>query len=555
MGDLQKVNNAQSPFILEGLESASTYEVFVEAVNEYGIGEPSSRIVFRTASRKISDLLEEAHPYNQTACCLRSGIKPECMPLCTYDASLSQVQSLSSLCANDFSSLIRCAAGGRDHLPCCQKRGVPAQCQPLCQAVHQSSTGADFLSCLPSIGQVVLCFEEGTAQLPPPVRDFRAVSVQDGMVVLDWKFDDVNGTYNTTHFEVYYKVLALNSSSAPVFGSDKQLNSSVPVIKITGLEVGRKHSFFVVARNAAGTSLPSSIISLNVSKEAWSGDHANGVIHGVSSPPHLLAVESHSATWLQFAWNPPAISHPESVLKYRLFYRQVSASSPNFSMVETDVTTIKLTGLSPNTQYALYTTAISSTSSDPALSCELLGGDDCNSDEPAVVTTGESLASETLIAWTDPAFPAFVEAPTIHPINMVTEGSTMTVLCIAMGTPLPTVTLYINGFPLRSEVTRHMVTMVHNVTTDMGHVSCYADNGYGTPMQASRRITISRPPTITAPSVTTVFKGDSLRLKCTVDAFPAPTMAFYRDSTLKQSIKSGGDISISARGDEEDLTF
>ena len=36
-----------------------------------------------------------------------------------------------------------------------------------------------------------------------------------------------------------------------------------------------------------------------------------------------------------------------------------------------------------------------------------------------------------------------------------------------------------------------MVTMVHNVTTDMGHVSCYADNGYGTPMQASRRITIS----------------------------------------------------------------
>ena len=69
MGDLKKVNNAQSPFILEvevimihrsnnsysyndnvivqGLESASTYEVFVEAVNEYGIGEPSSRRVKR----------------------------------------------------------------------------------------------------------------------------------------------------------------------------------------------------------------------------------------------------------------------------------------------------------------------------------------------------------------------------------------------------------------------------------------------------------------------------------------------------------------------------
>ena len=28
-------------------------------------------------------------------------------------------------------------------------------------------------------------------------------------------------------------------------------------------------------------------------------DNDAQVIHGVSSPPHLLAVESHSATWLQ----------------------------------------------------------------------------------------------------------------------------------------------------------------------------------------------------------------------------------------------------------------
>ena len=84
-----------------------------------------------------------------------------------------------------------------------------------------------------------------------------------------------------------------------------------------------------------------------------------------------------------------------------------------------------------------------------------------------------------------------LQAPTIHPVNMVTEGNSMTVLCIAMGTPMPTVTLYVDGHPIRSEVTRHMVTVVHNVTREMGQVSCYADNGYGTPMQASRKITIS----------------------------------------------------------------
>ena len=66
--------------------------------------------------------------------------------------------------------MLRCGAGGRDHLPCCARRGVPSPCQPLCQAVHQASTGASFQACLPNIGQVVTCYEEGTISLPPPVK-------------------------------------------------------------------------------------------------------------------------------------------------------------------------------------------------------------------------------------------------------------------------------------------------------------------------------------------------------------------------------------------------
>lgn len=49
-----------------------------------------------------------------------------------------------------------------------------------------------------------------------------------------------------------------------------------------------------------------------------------------------------------------------------------------------------------------------------------------------------------------------------------------------------------SGRLVRQEVTRHMVTVIHNVTRDMDQISCYADNGYGTPMQASRKINISR---------------------------------------------------------------
>jgi hypothetical protein len=83
-------------------------------------------------------------------------------------------------------------------------------------------------------------------------------------------------------------------------------------VKIPNLETGKKYRFFVVSRNEKGTSLPSSIVTLNVSSEGWTGTP----VQGSSSPPHLLAVESHSATWLQFVWNPPAITHPEDVLKY-----------------------------------------------------------------------------------------------------------------------------------------------------------------------------------------------------------------------------------------------
>ena len=127
---------------------------------------------------------------------------------------------MAGLCGEDMSKVMRCLVGGRDHLPCCERRGVPQSCQPLCQAVHQKSTGAEFSKCLPFLGQVFTCLEEGTIDLPPPVRGLRAVEVADGKVVLSWRSDDTDVTFNTTHFEVYYKKLDDNSTGGTVFSSD-----------------------------------------------------------------------------------------------------------------------------------------------------------------------------------------------------------------------------------------------------------------------------------------------------------------------------------------------
>ena len=135
--------------------------------------------------------------------------------------------------------MLRCGAGGRDHLPCCARRGVPAQCQPLCQSVHQASTGADYQQCLPNIGQIILCYEEGTISLPAPVRNLKAVSISDSSVILTWQAgegeksgDPARVFTPSVQFEIYYKKIGANFTGSGVFQSD-QVTSSLFVVKLS----------------------------------------------------------------------------------------------------------------------------------------------------------------------------------------------------------------------------------------------------------------------------------------------------------------------------------
>ena len=73
----------------------------------------------------------------------------------------------------------------------------------------------------------------------------------------------------------------------------------------------------------------------------------------------------------------------------------MSDTSSKFVFAETDLATLKLVNLVPNTQYSLYATAVINVKDK----------------------TVESEPSETLIAWTDPAFPAFVEVRIVKARN------------------------------------------------------------------------------------------------------------------------------------------
>lgn len=444
------------PYILEGLKSDADYEIFVEAVNLHGVGDPSTRIVFRTESKLEEAELEDASSYNVTACCVATGLSEVCMPLCSYDASMVDLKALALTCGQELHKLIRCGAGGRDHAPCCGRRGVPTNCLSLCSGVVQDTLAATATACIPYIGNIVQCFEEGTDLLPGPVGELHATEITDSSVSLTWQPPSDS---NYTGFVVHYQQVDNATTVETALKLDNHINTNNTSITLSNLSKGHLYNIFVVSQNKHGSSLPSSILIINVTAT----DVGEGVA-SVTSSPHSLAVSAHSATWVTVSWQPPQFSHYSESLSYKLFYK--ASTEEKFHIVDTTLTTQMLENLSPNTQYIAYVSAVSQ--------------------------RGASPPSETLVAWTDPAYPAFVEPPTVHPINLVIEGSSMTVLCIAMGTPLPTISLYISGRLVRQEMTRHMVTVIHNVTRDMDQISCYADNGFGTPMQASRRITISR---------------------------------------------------------------
>jgi hypothetical protein len=87
-----------------------------------------------------------------------------------------------------------------------------------------------------------------------------------------------------------------------------------PTVIIAGLETNVKYQFFVISRNEFGTSLPSSVVTLNVSRSSWNGQ----IVQGKPSAPHGIELVKIGANHLTFAWTAPAISDSEDQLKYRL---------------------------------------------------------------------------------------------------------------------------------------------------------------------------------------------------------------------------------------------
>lgn len=90
------------------------------------------------------------------------------------------------------------------------------------------------------------------------------------------------------------------------------MNTTDTAIDLENLEPHSLYRISVVARGVHGSSLPSAMLLINTTNIDYKTK-----VFGAPSPPHLLTLESHSATWVQISWQPPEFSHPHESISYK----------------------------------------------------------------------------------------------------------------------------------------------------------------------------------------------------------------------------------------------
>ncbi|XP_075547346.1 Ig-like and fibronectin type-III domain-containing protein 2 [Dermacentor variabilis] len=513
------VPNVKPPYLMDRLEPSSDYEIFIVAENKYGTSEGSDRIVLRTQD-PVPEPADEPSGYNETACCVNAKVKDICMPLCSYKMKLADLQYLSPLCLDEMHTLLRCGAGGRDHRPCCQRYGVRDECLPICAGeVSLSKYDVTALVCSRDIGAVLKCMEEGKDIIPGPPEDFHVTFVTPTSVHLVWNAP--SGNVTTTQYQIRYE--AINGTVPPHPAEyTQEVNVTTTMAIVDKLTPKTSYSFYVVAANEQGFSVPSLIILLTTPEK---GVDEKG-IQSMVSPPYGVEVLHAAVDAIALKWLPPLHLPLQSNLSYIVRFAPVNVSNDDnrWTSVATPYTSVIIGNLTFNTQYAISIMAMS-------------GGK-------------ASLPSETVLAWTDAAIPAFVNLPLVIPSGPIMEGINMTVMCIGVGVPTPTVSVYVNGI-LQIQLPQHHVAItVPRVSRNVTKVSCFATNGYGHGAHSSVDIHVISSPLVMVPLKKAYAEmGANARLLCEVSGHPEPRFLWYRDSQLRSPLGRNDHIDLRSSPD------
>ena len=116
-----------------------------------------------------------------------------------------------------------------------------------------------------------------------------------------------------------------------------------------------------------------------------------------------------TTTSLSLEWNPPSVAHPQDQLSYRVYYRPVSNEThtdlnSSLEHTETDLLTITLDQLEPDTEYEISVTALTK-----KVTCTEHVKSDRTLSQLGDRLVVESERSELLQTWTQALIPPFVQ--------------------------------------------------------------------------------------------------------------------------------------------------
>ncbi|XP_055940874.1 Ig-like and fibronectin type-III domain-containing protein 1 [Argiope bruennichi] len=521
------VNDVKSPHLLDNLQPQTRYEVYVAARNAFGLSRGSVRAVFTTTPEmnRTEKAEEKYSAYNETACCVAAGLKTSCLDLCTYNMKMSDLQLLAIPCANQLEILVRCGAGGRDHSSCCQRRGIRWECLPICSAVLDMSPQAVVSTCIGDAGKIIQCMAEGIAQLPEAPEDLHTISVLPTRIHVKWNYR--NTTDEPVWFEVRYTETQEKIPPHPLdYGYVE--NTTENNFALKELKSDAYYSIYVVSVNEFGSSLPSLVLLVHTPER---DEIYNETIEASLGPPHSLEVTHQTMDSVSVSWRSPFHVPANSSLAYLVFYKPVNNSgdiedSP--LKVATVLNHLTLINLTVNTQYAVAVQA----------------------------RTGhqESPLSEIVLAWTDPAIPAFVNPPVVVPPEPIVEGANVTLLCVATGMPVPVVSLFLNGQLMVQQQQSHVALVVPNIQHNVTKVDCFADNGLGQGAQSSTSLEVSFMPHVEMMDKRIpAEEGSMITIRCLVTGHPEPRVLWYRDRKLRDPLKKGQDYDFSIKPSKENL--
>lgn len=524
---------ATNPYLLDALQSDTVYETFIVAVNKYGQSNPSARFLLQTlkdpaeveASRtapgsKVGDQdVQSRLPlhgntksdrlyYNETSCCVKSGVTPACEQICDYDLKVSDGYGLITNCVTQMPVVLRCLAGSRNSVPCCRNRGVSDQCLNVCAGLTDHSPLLVATQCGADFGKILRCLDEGSKQIPGAPVDLHTLDIKSERVTIKWAPASEDKLRTDIEYHIRYQQLQSEQGDQNP-GSD--LSALIAVVPLHPLEhnhivstnkteatidklrPGNRYSIYVTAENPYGISLPSLVLVIQTpANDGVSNDDYKR--RATLGPPHSLEVLRSDTESMVLRWSSPLYVENDGHIRYRVFYKLMGPLSPtsnseiesnnggngevaqvssNWTVLETSDTSILLKNLAYSSQYAITVQAFSKTM--------------------------RGHMSEILLAATAKPVPPSINPPMI--INQPIEGKNISIMCVALGSPTPQISMFINGLLVQKRTQVYVVYHLINLARGHLSVSCLASNGHGknyASAQSRTEIFVKFPPKATA---------------------------------------------------------